>query len=355
MKNLNKELNIKTVKNIKNSKLYIIDYKYEPNTFESKLLELEHIDKILFAEKSLEDGNNTFVYDTNALISLNNYFLKNRLKFNDICNLLKQINDCYINIDNYLISESSLVLDSRLIFLDTKNLFNNIKFVVLPNYECDASYSLSKLLIQVLRGIDCDDKDALKLAYALFQASQMENYSIDDLLYVVKQNEERVYPANFEINPEIDAEYLNEVLKEEKENKYKQKFNIEDAYENNVLNTNDTITFSKNLTNFDNNSNIFNVSDTHQVENDNSNKENINDIKSMNENIDDIFDLDDNPISDNNYEKSKKNTKDLNTKKSKKSKLPTKEELIHLAQKTALVALFGVAFPFCLVCILVLR
>lgn len=325
MKDNNKELNIKLEKDIKHSKLYIMDYKYDANTFESKLLDAEKIDKILYAKRNTEDGKNSFEFDINKFCSLDDYLKKNKLRFIDICNLIKQINECYAIIDNYLLNVSSLVLDSRFIFLDCKNHFKNINFIVLPNYDSDASYSLSKLLIRVLRNIDCDDKDALNLAYALFQASQTENYTIDDLLFVVNQNEEKVFPLDYDINKAIDEEYAKEALKEEKE---LPKFNIEDAYYEIENEPKETI--------------IMEPKEATIIEQ--------NDAK-LSCDYDDIFNLDDEPKN----EICDSDEKQLNIEKKKKTKLPTKKQFVLLAQKTALVALFGVAFPFCLVCVLVLR
>lgn len=48
--------------------------------------------------------------------------------------------------------------------------------------DMDFSFELSKFLIRLLRMVDVNDKEALRLAYGLFVKSSKPNYKLEDLV-----------------------------------------------------------------------------------------------------------------------------------------------------------------------------
>lgn len=151
--------------------------KVNVNGWEYKMLNSENFTNLASIKNY---DNNVITYDK-TWQSFEEYLKKNKLKKSDIVNLVKKVNETLSEIENYLISENSLCLELKTI---QKNK-NSYKFIVIPNYNNDFSYELSKFLIRVLRFVDTDDKDALKLAYNLFIKSSKEGYTINDLLELV--------------------------------------------------------------------------------------------------------------------------------------------------------------------------
>ena len=178
--------NITEEKSIKTTKLILRNVKINTESYESKLLSEDNIDKVIKFQIIYEGEDKALLFDVSNTQSLDEYLLSNKLKKDDICNIITSIDEILTSIENYLISENSISLDPRLIRV-TKNSYEEIdlSFIVIPNLNLDFSYELSKFLIRILRFVDVSDKEALNLAYSLFVRSSKDNYVINDLIELV--------------------------------------------------------------------------------------------------------------------------------------------------------------------------
>lgn len=217
-----KNIDISEEKNIKNTYLYIKNLNINTESYESKLLLEENIEDVLKFQIGYENEKRVLIYDVSGTISLEEYLKSNKLTEVDVCNIVTSIDNVLTSAENYLLSENSIALDLRLIRIK-KNDTGDLKlcFVLIPNYNLDFSYELSKFLIRVLRFIDVKDKDALNLAYGLFVRSSKEDYVMSDLMELIdkvkirnSKNEyydEDVFRAYDEsLANEIDEDIMNE-------------------------------------------------------------------------------------------------------------------------------------------------
>lgn len=173
-------------KSIKSTKLILRNIKINTESYESKLLSEDNIDKVIKFQVIYEGEEMAMLFDVGNTQSLEEYLISNKLRKDDICNIITSIDDILTSLENYLISENSVSLDSRLIRIKKdSNGELDISFIVVPNLNLDFSYELSKFLIRILRFVDVSDKEALNLGYNLFVRSSKDNYVINDLMELV--------------------------------------------------------------------------------------------------------------------------------------------------------------------------
>ena len=184
-----KELDVEINKSIKGNFIYIKDVYVNNESYEYKILMEQDIDNVNKMQIEYDGNKVNLLYDINNKITLENYLLQKKLNVASLLLIIKNINNLLNSISNYLLSENSVVLDFRTIVIDREGKNTKLKFCLVPNLNNDFSFELSKFLMKVLRYVDIKDKNALPLAYKLFIKSSKDNYTIDDLLEVVKQYE----------------------------------------------------------------------------------------------------------------------------------------------------------------------
>ena len=160
------------------------NYKLNKDSYNFKMMEFErnnlpYINTMLYTNK--DEDENIIVYDNTGqklsnLISKENY----KLDKNDIVKIIKDLNSALNTLNNYLLSENDIMFDFDTIIKDVSGDYN---FTIVPGLNKDFNFELSKFLMQSLRHIDINDKEALALAYQLFTTSTRDNFNgISDLL-----------------------------------------------------------------------------------------------------------------------------------------------------------------------------
>ena len=238
-----KELDVEINKSIKGNFIYIKDVYVNNESYEYKILMEQDIDNVNKMQIEYDGNKVNLLYDINNKITLENYLLQKKLNVASLLLIIKNINNLLNSISNYLLSENSIILDFRTIVIDREGRNTRLKFCLVPNLNNDFSFELSKFLMKVLRYVDIKDKNALPLAYKLFIKSSKDNYTIDDLLEVVKQ-----YEADSDNLYDIYDENLifdeNMLLSESDENK-------EDFVDLNSFYQNDAVKTEKKNLNID--------------------------------------------------------------------------------------------------------
>ena len=184
-----KELDVEINKSIKGNFIYIKDVYVNNESYEYKILMEQDIDNVNKMQIEYDGNKTNLLYDINNKITLENYLLQKKLNVASLLLIIKNVNNLLNSISNYLLSENSITLDFRTIVIDKEGKNTKLKFCLVPNLNNDFSFELSKFLMKLLRYVDIKDKNALPLAYKLFIKSSKDNYTIDDLLEVVRQYE----------------------------------------------------------------------------------------------------------------------------------------------------------------------
>lgn len=231
LEKMKNDITIVEEKSVKNTRLYIRNANVNEESYETKMLLEENIDGVLKFQIGYEGEQSVLCFDVSGTISFEEYLKTNKLKKNDICDIIDAIDSLLSSIENYLILENSISLDLRLIRIE-RNARGQIKykFIVIPDYNSSFSYELSKFLIRILRHVDIDDKDALRLGYGLFVRSSKDNYTINDLIDLVDIVRDRKKDAIKEIDAEALSAYDEEIVSE-MENLTDDEINVEEYEE----------------------------------------------------------------------------------------------------------------------------
>lgn len=215
MEMVRSNLIINEEKSIKNTSLYIKNVKINNESYEAKILSEENIENVIKYQMIYDGENRVLKYDVSNTIGFDEYLKQRKLNKKDICSIISTIDDMLMGIENYLLSENSVTLDLKLIRVIKKdNNRNSYKFILIPNYNADFSYELSKFLIRILRYVDIEDKEALSLAYGLFVRSSKDNYTMNDLMELIgtaSSGREAEEDIDFEGLVHYDEEIASEI------------------------------------------------------------------------------------------------------------------------------------------------
>lgn len=197
------------------------NYKLNKDSYNFKMMEFErnnlpYINTMLYTNK--DEDENIIVYDnTGQKLSdiIKEYYKLNK---DDIVKIIKDLNNALNTLDNHLLSENDIIFDFDTIIKDVSGDYN---FTIVPGLNQDFNFELSKFLMQSLRHIDINDKEALALAYQLFTTSSRDNFNgVSDLLdKIEKFDNNNTYNEALikEIYQGMDDDY--EEIKEKNNNK----------------------------------------------------------------------------------------------------------------------------------------
>lgn len=266
------DLKISYDKSIKGSCINIKNVTINKESYEYKIITEENINCIIKPELVFENNSEFIKYNITGLCSLEQYIIYNKLKKKDITFIITSIEKLLYEIENYLISENSVLIDLKTVFLQKYNNQILLKYIIIPNLSLDFSFEFSKFLIKLMRYVDIEDKDALRMAYELFVKSSKDNYTISDLIEIVnKYKNDDVLDFDIINNFETEFDY-NNIIDYDKE--------IKNIYEKDLI--------KKQNTEIDNNINIKNnesnnIKDLALNKKDNNNSDNDNYLKIDNE------------------------------------------------------------------------
>ena len=95
-------------------------------------------------------------------------------------------------MEEYLLKEEQLLLDPEYLYLEPDHF--TVELCLVPGHREEAPQALSKLLGYLLERADHQDREAVVLAYNLYQISLRENYGTADLLRQLS-GEDRIFSA----------------------------------------------------------------------------------------------------------------------------------------------------------------
>lgn len=181
-------------KNINDSFMFIEDVKINKNCYESILLKNENVDRLLKFYITDNNGMQKLRYDISNLVSLESYIKKNTLDKKEISFIINEIYNMLKQTENYLISENSIILNPKTIMVALSNdkklgFKKKLYFAAIPEYNGDFYMQLVKLLIFILKNTNKTDKKAILFSYSLFCESSKENFTIDNLINIINQDE----------------------------------------------------------------------------------------------------------------------------------------------------------------------
>ena len=159
------------------------------------------------------DGVRELCYEVTSMQPLKDYYESEKLSVDEILELFLYLNKVIGELDRFLLRGSSLMLDPESIFRRTDN--REILFCYDPCSTTKVSDGLNCLSRFILDHIDYENREALELAYSLFQESMKESVSLQDFTRLALSAANR--NAQKQAGAPEDEEYLPEQAPRQKE------------------------------------------------------------------------------------------------------------------------------------------
>ncbi len=176
--------------------------------YESRMITQNSVEGLLPVKiRQTEDGVR-FCYEITSRQPLLRLMQRNKLKSEEIRNLIIGIFHAIENMEEYLLSEKHVLLDSEYLYIEPDSY--RVFLCLVPGLESSFPESFGKLLEQILEHVDHQDKDSVVLAYRLYQESRKENYGIEDIMKLLYQNEQEknamTWNDDAEVKQDADTE-----------------------------------------------------------------------------------------------------------------------------------------------------
>lgn len=148
--------------------------------YETRMLAGNHIEGLLKFRIRQLDSKTYYYYDITSRQPLDRMFEHRGMSLDEIRALILGIARTLDRMEEYLLNENQVLLTPEYIYVEPENFAPS--FCLVPGGDFDFSKELSSLLQYLLGKVDHQNKEAVVVAYGLFQESQKENYGIRDLL-----------------------------------------------------------------------------------------------------------------------------------------------------------------------------
>ena len=174
-----------------NHNYMIIEAPDQTETYECRMLEDNPMEGLLrFRARQKEQGRE-FYYEITSRQPLSRILERQRATAGIIRSLLVTLEKVLDQTERFLLPEEGLVLDPDYIYVKPDPFA--AAFCFIPGRREDFFSELSLLLKQILERTDHQDREAVVLAYNLYQTSLKEKYGICDLRRCLKGAEDSIF------------------------------------------------------------------------------------------------------------------------------------------------------------------
>lgn len=157
--------------------------------YECRMLAGNQIDGILHFQLRQVDDEIRFYYEITSRQPLCRMLEKKQIREAEIRHLILGISGILDRMEQYLLREGCVLLDPEYIYVEPESF--RVWLCLVPGLERDFPEDYSKLLEYLLGKVDHQDKNAVVLAYGLYQETRKENYGMDDILRLLWPEEEK--------------------------------------------------------------------------------------------------------------------------------------------------------------------
>ena len=182
---------------------YMIIEAPEEEGYASKMLSVNTIEGLLKFRTRQTEEFMEYHYEITSRQPLKRILEKRTLSGKELRAILLGILGVLKRVEEYLLKDEQILLDPEYIYIDPDQF--TINLCLIPGYLEDTSRSMSKLLEYLLERVDHQDREAVVLAYNLYQISLRENYGMADLLRQLA-GEDKIFSVETKKNNEMQSE-----------------------------------------------------------------------------------------------------------------------------------------------------
>lgn len=158
----------------------IIEAPENEKGYEARMLSANIIEGLLKFRVRQTEESEEYYYEITSRQPLKRVLEKRVLSGRELRSILLGVMGVIRRVEEYLLKEEQLLLDPEYIYIEPDQFTVNLCLV--PGYTQDTPTSISKLLEYLLERVDHQDREAVVLAYNLYQISLRENYGMADLM-----------------------------------------------------------------------------------------------------------------------------------------------------------------------------
>lgn len=162
----------------------------EAQGYKAEMLAENHIQGLLEMEIKYREGQPLYYYDITSRQPLSRILEKRFITREEVCMILIQLQTALTQMEEFFLEEDGILLEPEYLYMDLERF--QIGICMVPERGEDFKEQLSKLLHYILKKVDHKDREAVVLAYGLYQESLKESSFMEDLLLLTvgSENEE---------------------------------------------------------------------------------------------------------------------------------------------------------------------
>lgn len=199
-------MNVTYRREMKHNYLIIEQDKSWTEGYEINMLKENHINGLLKFHLKQIDSHRYFYYEITSKQPLNRILEFHSLNKEELKGLIAGIAQILNRIPVYLLKEDQILLQPEFIYLEPDHFF--VSLCLVPGRDRKFPEEMTELLHYLLGKVNHQDKECVVMAYALYQESLKDNYSIDTLTELVGSHNTR--PAAGQEREERNRQNLTE-------------------------------------------------------------------------------------------------------------------------------------------------
>lgn len=161
-----------------------------------------------------------YFYDISSKQPVSRIYEGRNIKRDDIINIVMYVSQMIDVVNEYLLDLDSVVLNARLMYMDIFD--KSIYFAYYPYGQKDFGESLKELFEYILEHLDHNDKNAVILAYDIYQKILQNNYDLKNIIATnqkIANKDENSYENKSDNKDESKIIYKSESKDESKDTK----------------------------------------------------------------------------------------------------------------------------------------
>ena len=175
-----------------NHNYMIIEAPEEETGYAAQMLSANAIEGLLKFRVCQTEEAREYYYEITSRQPLKRVLEKRTLSGQELRSVLLGVLAVLKRVEEYLLKEEQLLLDPEYLYLEPDQF--TVELCLVPGHREETPQALSKLLGYLLERANHQDREAVVLAYNLYQISLRENYGTADLLRQLS-GEDRIFSA----------------------------------------------------------------------------------------------------------------------------------------------------------------
>ena len=166
---------------------------FSKNDFKVKMLKNNDIGSLLKFDYEYINGRTNLIYDISSKQALSALLETEKLSYEMLVSFLSSLKNLADSLGEYLLDEGNVLLKKEYIFINPAS--NRFSYCYNPYYSGSFKAELGKVFDDFLSAVDYDEPEAVKLVYDLHRECHKENFTVDSMVRIAFDRQEKDLPA----------------------------------------------------------------------------------------------------------------------------------------------------------------